>query len=185
MKWRMLIFVVVAGLGAIVAGWVYESSLRPKEKAAELEIPQDIDYFLTEVDLRAMNSLGEIDYLLQTPRMEHYPHNDVSNLDTPSMQIFATPDKWLIDSKQGRYQHAPNILHLSDDVVMVRQGQQPLQAYSERMRFEPDRERVTSETEILIVSPMGRIHAEHAIFDLDKQIHRFRNARTVYFNENS
>ena len=47
MKLRLLIFILVIGILAIAVGWIYESRLRAPAQPARLEIPDNIDYFLT------------------------------------------------------------------------------------------------------------------------------------------
>ena len=49
MKLRLLILVMVVGVAAVIAGWVYESRLRPQALSEELEVPDNIDYFLVLV----------------------------------------------------------------------------------------------------------------------------------------
>ena len=100
MKIRLLAFVVILGCGAIAIGWVYERSLREPAQKTALVIPDDIDYFLTNMTYRALNSAGTLNFCLQTPRLEHYPHNDVSSLEVPSMRIETDTDPWLVDSKR-------------------------------------------------------------------------------------
>ena len=118
MKSRLLILVIILGFAAIAIGWVYESSLRPSEKQANLQFPDDIDYFLTDMHYRALNADGELDFEFLTPRLEHYPHNDVSSLETPSMQIHDPSSPWQIDALTGEYRHGDNLLQLNRQVVM-------------------------------------------------------------------
>jgi lipopolysaccharide export system protein LptC len=185
MKSRMLIFMIILGFAAIAIGWVYESSLRPGEEKADMVIPDDIDYFLTDVHYRTLNKDGKLDFEFLTPRLEHYPHNDVSNIETPSMEIHRDLDPWQIDAINGEYRHADNLLQLTNQVVMLKKGRSPMQVYSESIRFEPDRDLVTSDSEILMVSPQARIRAQRAEFDLARKIYRFNKTRAVYQHEDS
>ncbi len=185
MKSRILILMVILGFAAIAIGWVYESSLRPGEEKAEMVIPDDIDYFLTEVRYRALNEEGKLDFEFLTPRLEHYPHNNVSNIETPSMEVHRDLDPWQIDAINGEYRHADNLLQLTNQVVMQKQGSSPMRIYSESVRFEPDRDLVTSDSETLMVSPRARIRAQRAEFDLARKIYRFDKTRAVYEHEDS
>ena len=185
MKSRLFIFVVIFGFGAIAAGWVYERSLRVPEARVELAIPQDIDYFMTNMNYRALNANGTLDFQFFTPRLEHYPHNDTSSLERPNIRIETDTVPWLVDSRAGEYQHASNLLHLTHDVVMQRHGDEPIRIYSDSVHFEPDRELVTSDSEITMINPHTRLVADHAEFDLARQVYRFKRARTVYKHEDS
>ena len=184
-KSRLLIFIVVFGIAAIAVGWVYESSLRPKEKQAQLDIPDDIDSFLTNMHYRAFNADGELDFHLYSPRLEHYPHNDVSNIEAPSMEVYTKSDPWQIDAITGEIQHRENLLRLRQEVVMQKQGAQPMQIYTESIRFEPDRDLVTAESDILMISQQARIEAERARFNLADKVYQFEKARAVYHHEDS
>ena len=185
MKSRLFILVIILGFAAIVIGWVYESSLQPGEKQANLQFPDDIDYFLTDMHYRTLNADGELDFEFLTPRLEHYPHNDVSSLETPSMQIHDPSSPWQIDALTGEYRHGENLLQLNRQVVMHKEGPSPMQIYTESISFEPDRDLVSTDVEILMVSPQARIHADSAEFDLARKIYRFDRTRTVYRQDNN
>jgi len=184
-KSRGLIFVIIFGIAALAVGWVYESNLRPKEEKAKLGIPDDIDYFLTNVKYRTLKADGEPDFLLHSPRLEHYPHNDVSNIQVPSMQIYTQSDPWQIDAITGEFLHGEDLMRLREEVVMQKAGARPMQIYTESIRFELNRDLITAESDILIVSPQGRIEAEHAVFDLTSMVYKFKNTRAVYHREDS
>jgi LPS export ABC transporter protein LptC len=175
----MLIF----GIAAIAVGWVYESNLHPRENKTKLVIPDDIDYFLTNMNYRVLNAEGELDFELYSPRLEHYPHNDVSSIEVPSMQVYTQADPWQIDATSGEFMHAEELMRLRRDVVMQKAGTRPMQVYTESIRFELNRDLVTAETDILMISQQSRIQAEHAEFDLAGRVYKFKKARAVYHRE--
>jgi len=180
MKSRLVIFVIILGFAAIAIGWVYESNLRPGEKQASLLFPDDIDYFLTDMHYRALNADGKLDFEFLTPRLEHYPHNDVSSLETPSMRIHDPSSPWQIDALTGEYRHGNNLLQLNRQVVMQKEGPSPMQIYTESISFEPDRDLVSTDVEILMISAQARIRADSAEFDLARKIYRFARSRSIY-----
>jgi LPS export ABC transporter protein LptC len=185
MKFRTYIMIAVLGISAIATGWLYESRVRTAQQQAESEIPDNIDYFLTHLDYRAMAATGHPDFAFQSPRLEHHPATDISHIQIPSIQIFRDPDPWLVDALKGEYQHQANILRLMHQVVMRREGEEPIQIHAERMRFEPDIDLVTSESNIVMESEVSRIEAEHAVFNLANRVYSMRNARTTYHNDQS
>jgi LPS export ABC transporter protein LptC len=182
MKLRLLVLVIILGIAAIALGWVYESRLRKEEKKVELDIPSNIDYFLTNLHYRAMNIDGELDYEFRSPRLEHYPGADVSQIELPSVQIYREADTWLVDALNGELLHGENLLRLRNQVVIQKLGDDPFQMYTESIRFEPDLDLVTSEAEVLMRSKQAQIVAEQAIFDLAGQVYRFSKTHTVYFH---
>jgi len=185
MKPRLLILVIVLGIAAIALGWVYESRLRPQEEKVELIIPNNIDYFLTNLRYRVMNTEGVLDFEFNSPRLEHYPGTDVSNIDVPSMQIYREADHWLVDALNGEFLHQDNVLRLRNQVVIQKQGDNPFQMYTEGIRFEPDLNLVTSEAKVLMRNKQARIEAEQAIFDLAGKIYRFNKTYSVYSHGDS
>jgi lipopolysaccharide export system protein LptC len=185
MKSRLLILVIILGFAAIAIGWIYESSLRPGEKQSNLQFPDDIDYFFTDMHYRELNDDGVLDFEILTPRLEHYPHNDVSSLETPSIQIHDPSSPWKIDAMQGEFRHSNNLLQLNRQVVMHKEGPSPMEVYTESISFEPDRDLVSTDVEILIISPQARIRADRAEFDLARKIYRFDRTRSVYRQENN
>ena len=185
MKLRLVVFVIVLGCGAVVAGWIYERSLRPLEEQAEMAIPDDIDSFLTNVHYRSLDASGQLDFELRTPRLEHYPRGDISRFQTPSMTIQTQTEPWQVDSQKGNFRHRKNLMHLRRDVVMEKQGEAPMQVFTNSLSFDIDRELATSNTDILMISPQARIEAEYAEFDFAQQVYRFNQARAVYHNDDS
>ncbi len=180
MKSRILIFVVLLGLAAIAIGWVYEARLKPEIRQAELIIPDNIDYFLTGLHYRAMNADGVLDYEFDSRRLEHHPRTDVSHIELPSLQIYRAGDRWRIDSRLGRFEHRQNRLHLEQDVVVEKFGEAPLRLLGERISFEPDRDLVSSDSRIVILTDESRIEAEQAVFNIADGIYSLRRAKAVY-----
>lgn len=180
MKSRILILLVIIGIAAVVVGWVYESRLRPQVEKAELIIPDNIDYYMTNLKYRAMTVAGDLDFEFKSRRLEHRLHTDTSHIEVPSLQIYRQSDHWQVDSLQGEYQHGDNLLRLHDQVVMQKQGDDPLRLYTESIRFEPDRDLVTSESSILLQTRNARIEAEQAVFNLADKVYSLRKARAVY-----
>lgn len=185
MKSRILILLLIIGIGAIAIGWVYESRLRPGIEKAELIIPEDIDYFLTNLNYRVMTATGNLDYEFISRRMEHHPQTDVSYIEVPSLQIYRQSDLWQVDALQGEIQHRDNLMRLHDQVVIKKQGDNPLQLYTNSIRFEPDRDLVTIESSVLMQTKQARIEAEQAVFNLSDKIYSLRKARAIYYHDNS
>ena len=180
MKLRLLVLVVFLGISAIIAGWMVESRLLSQKEKVDLVIPDKIDYFLTNLHYRAMNTEGTLDYELNSPRLEHYPANDVSHIEQPSIQIYRQVDHWLVDALEGEMVHKENIIRLRKQVVIQKQGNNPMQMYTESIRFEPDLNLVSTEAKVLMRSKQGQIEAEEATFDLATQIYRFNKTHSVY-----
>jgi LPS export ABC transporter protein LptC len=185
MKSRLLLLVIFFGFGAIAIGWVYESNLSPPQESTSLVFPNDIDSFLTNMRYRELNADGELEFEFYSPRMEHYPLGDISSIEVPSMQIATASGPWQVDAIFGEFLHQDNQLNLRQQVVMLKQGDAPMQVYTESISFEPDRELVRAESPILMLNRQARIQAQSAEFDFATEIYRFDQTRAVYHDKNS
>lgn len=180
MKSRVLVFIVLLGIAAVLIGWLYESSLRERIERAELIVPDDIDYFFAGLHFRAMNEEGRLDYAFRSPRLEHRPLTDTSDIERPALEIHRDGDRWQVDANRGEYFHRENRLDLEQRVVLRRHGARPLRLESDRARFEPDLDRVTVAGSVLLVTGKAEIRADTAEFDLAAGVYRLDNTRAVY-----
>ena len=183
MKKRYYFLLGFLGLAAILAGWVYETRLRPAVDKADLVIPDNIDYFMTDLIYRSIKGNGSLDFEFHSPRLEHHPLTDISQIDTPSILIVRSSGDWQVDSRQGEFWHEENLLRLSDQVVMRRLGQSPMEIRGQSFVFEPDADRVTSEESVVLEDAQSEVHGEHAVFNLGQGNYTLRKARATYNNE--
>lgn len=180
MKLRPLVFILVLGVLAIAVGWIYESRLRAPAQPARLDIPDNIDYFLTNLHYRAVDDLGRLDYEFESRRLEHRPLNDTSLIDQPALRIFRDTERWRISAQQGELQHAEKLMWLRRQVVAHKSGGVPFELRTESMRFDPVRDLVQSDSGVLLSSPRSRIEADSAVFDLAARIYRLGRTRALY-----
>jgi len=185
MKSRALIFVLVLGFIAVAVGWVYESQLRSRIETPALIIPDNIDYFLTNLNYRAIGASGDLDYEFSSRRLEHYPRNDISLIEVPALKIYTAADHWRVNALQGELQHQANLLWLRQQVIMQKTGADPLEILTESIRFEPDRDLVSSDRAVLMRSKQATIEAQAAVFDLAARVYRLTTTRAVYFHGDS
>ncbi len=156
MKLSSIALVGMAGIIAIAAGWIYQSQTSISISKPELEIPVDIDYYLSEVAYRAMNKNGQLNYELKTPYLQHFKRDDISRMDKPEMAIYRDNEHWRVQASSAEMLHRQNTVKLIDQVLMEKKGGKPV-----------------------------KINADKAIFDLDNNIYLLTNTRTIYYNENS
>ncbi|MDH5353649.1 MAG: LPS export ABC transporter periplasmic protein LptC [Gammaproteobacteria bacterium] len=116
MKISSIAIVLGAGLIAIAAGWVYQSQTTTSISKPELEIPVDIDYFLSRVKYRVMAKSGKLDYELSSPYLQHFKQQDISRLETPEIKVFRNQEPWQMLADRAELQHQENILEFVDNV---------------------------------------------------------------------
>lgn len=183
MKAPVFAVIAVATIAAIAMGWFYE----PKTTVSrpELEIPTDIDYFLSELQYKSMNDQGNLDFEMQSPYLEHLTVTNISLIDEPTMQIYRDANDWQIESLTGQLFHEQNSLQLEKNVVMQREGSNPLQVRSEVMLFQPDLDLISASKTVQIKSDTAIIHGSEAIFDLKNKVYKLKNTRAIYHHGNS
>jgi len=146
-------------------------------------MPDNIDFYLADFDYRAIDAAGRLDFAFESPRLAHYPRDDISRIEQPRVDIYRAGEHWRAHARNGSMQHRDNLIHLERDVVLRRQRGALLEMRSDRLRFEPDRDLVASESPVLMRSGASRIEADTATFDLANNIFRFNRARALYQDE--
>jgi len=172
--------VLAAVLGAIAVGWIYQSRSKDTLATARLEIPTDIDFFMSQMDYRAFNESGNLDYQLQSPYLEHFIKDDISHLKQPVMFVYRATGNWRLKSMRGDIFHQQDWLQLDESVVMQKMGKNPILVRSESMLFKPEQDLVTIEDTVIIESGSAKISGENAIFDLAQEVYLLENTRAIY-----
>jgi hypothetical protein len=116
---------------------------------------------------------------------EHRPSTDTSHIEQPSVQIYRDNDHWIVNSGQGQFEHKANLLRLQQNVVFQKLGDNPLQLTTESIQFEPDLDRVTIDSQVILQTRNSRIEAEAATFDLSGKVYSPQKTRAVYNNDES
>lgn len=180
-----IILVLGAGIVAIAVGWIFQSQNKSAEIRTELEIPVDIDYYLSRVTYRVMAKSGELDYELRSPYLQHFKRDDISRIDTPAIDIYRNNQHWQVEARTAEILHQQNILYFIDDVLMQRQGEEPMQLRTKLLRFESDNDLVIGEQGVTLTGKNTKIDADKAVFDLDKNVYSLTNTKAVYYHEKS
>ncbi|MFV2032387.1 MAG: LPS export ABC transporter periplasmic protein LptC [Gammaproteobacteria bacterium] len=185
MRPSLIVVVLIAGLVAIAAGWIYQSRSLSLATRPELDIPTDIDYFMADFKYRSIDETGNLDYQFQSPYLEHYIQNDTSKIEAPVVLVFEPDGDWRLKADIGELYHPSNTMLLSDNVVMQKMGNDPILVRSESIFFEPDLDLVSLEQSLVIESFNAIITADEAVFDLDNQVYKLKNIKAIYYDQNS
>jgi len=177
-----IIMVFITVLGAIAVGWVYESRSKNNLVRAELEIPTDIDFFLSQLNYRVFNSSGGLDYQLQSPYLEHFIKNDISRIEQPIIQVYRDSGDWRVEALRGAILHRQEWVQLDNDVVMEKIGAESIRVRSDSIIFKPEQDQVTTKTTVIIESNGARITGDQAFFDLRNEVYSLTNTRAIYYH---
>ena len=179
-----IIMVFITVLGAIAVGWVYESRSKNNLVRPELEIPTDIDFFLSQFKYRVFSSSGDLDYQLQSPYLEHFIKNDISRIKQPMIQVYRDSGDWQVEAIQGAILHRQEWVQLDNNVVMEKLGPESIQIRSDSIIFKPDQDQISTKTIVVIESNGARITGDQAIFDLRNEVYSLNNTRAIYYHAN-
>ncbi len=182
MKPLTLIAIVIVVLGAVAVGWVYESSSKKALVRAELEIPTDIDFFLSQMNYRVFNKSGNLDYQMRSPYLEHVIRDDISHIQQPKIRVFREGGEWHLEAASGDILHQQEWLQLEDNVILQKLGADSIQVRSETMLFKPDQNLLVIETDVIIESGSAKINGNKAIFNLDNEVYSLKNTKAIYYH---
>lgn len=159
----VLAILVVA---AVVSGWLNRST--PVEPDTTARHFDQVDYFLTGFLMDQYDATGRLDYRLRGRRLEHYPDDDSVTIAEPDLLFDPEqPERWRIEAE-----HARSPSTELDEVIfrgavnVERAGAEPFTLQTERLRVEPQAERVSSDTEVVLTRPGARIVAADMHADL-------------------
>ena len=178
-----MVFITI--LGAIAVGWVYESNSKDKITRPELEIPTDIDFFLSQLNYRVFNKSGSLDYQLQSPYLEHFIKDDISRIEHPMIRIYLASGDWQVKASRGNIIHQQEWLELDKDVVMQKIGAELFQVQSDSIIFKPAQDLVSSKATVIINTGRAKITGDQAIFDLRNEVYSLKNTRAIYYHADS
>lgn len=176
-----IITLVIAILCAVAVGWVYEASSKNIAVKPEMEIPTDIDFFLSQMKFRVFNTTGSLDYQLKSRYLEHFIKGDISHIQQPKIRVYRAGGDWQIEASNGDIFHQQEWLQLSDNVLMQKMGADAIQVRTESMLFKPDLDLVTIDARLTIESDNAKISGDSAVFDLGNESYSLKNTRATYY----
>ena len=180
-----IIGLVFAVLCAVAVGWIYEASSKRTLVRPELEIPTDIDFFLSQMNFRVFDKTGSLNYQLQSSYLEHFIKDDISRLQQPVIRVYRTGGDWQVEALSGDILHQQEWLRLDDNVLMQKMGADPIQVRTESMLFKPDQDLVAIDAKLTIESDSAKISGDNAVFDLGNESYSMKNTRAIYYHADS
>lgn len=180
MKLRLLLLTLV-GIGlALFYGWFVDSR-REQTTVSPLQVPDNIDYYLAEVDYLALSRDGTPHLHLQTPYLEHFIREDISQLTTPRLRYHAGPVEWRLQARQGTLIHGSETFEMIDEAKLERVDTgNPLQLSSDKLVFHSSEELLVAPGRVRITARGVVLNAANAAFDLANQRHRFDDVKATY-----
>ena len=180
-----LIMLIIAVLGAVAVGWVYEASSKDTLVRPELEIPTDIDFFLSQMNFRVFDNTGSLNYQLQSAYLEHFIKDDISHIEQPVIRVYRESGDWQVEALSGNILHQLEWLQLEKNVLLQKLGANPLRIRSENLVFKPDEDLLIIDSRVVIESDSAKISGDNAVFNLGNESYSLKNTRATYYHAES
>ncbi|WP_158675280.1 LPS export ABC transporter periplasmic protein LptC [Thiohalobacter thiocyanaticus] len=154
----LLLLALFAGL----SGWIYQQATRgdAPETASAARHP---DAFATGAVLSQFNAEGVLEYRLWADRMEHFPHDDSTELSRPYGELYridAPP--WRIRARHGWVASEGEEIRLRGEVEIQRDGSpanRPVEAWSDSLDLWPERDYAATDDKITYITTDLRVEA--------------------------
>ena len=148
---RGLLPLLAIALAAAASWWLYQ---QVASEHARLEGRQrhDPDAFADDIDLRTLNARGKLEHRLRAKRMEHYPDDDSTSLDTPYLELYRPREPtWRVRAQRGWVSSGGTEILLEGEVDVQRDGKarlRPVHLTTSKLRVFPDRD--YAETDVAV-----------------------------------
>ncbi len=181
MKLRLLLLTFLLVGGALVIGWLFDKQSMLAPTRDSFQIPDNIDYYLSQVDYRAMNEQGKLNYRLQTPYLEHYIREDTSLIQQPRFQFLGEPAQWMIRSQKASLQHREERFELTRQVELKRESRlNPLRLSTSLMILLARDKIVDIPQPLKLTTPTLALQADSAKIHMDRELYQFSGVKATY-----
>jgi lipopolysaccharide export system protein LptC len=144
---------------AMITGWLVQDQGILTDQAPPS--PRGPDLFVNGMDLKIIGDDGNVHYRVEASRMEHFPHDDHSDLTDPFMQVFSQQQViWNARSERGRVADQGDTVWLLGRAVINRPelaGQRALNVVTSDLMVKPQADTAETTAAAVIQSGVYRI----------------------------
>lgn len=157
-SFRVWLFLVLLALGGVVAlldtSSVREPGAVPRDAAGEP------DFYLEGARLTRFDDEGSAHQRVETPRLVHTPHDDVTRLETPDARLVDNAGRvWLAEADRGVLGPGGNPLTLSGS-ARLHAPEERWQLDTEVLHYDANSGHAWSDTPALLRQPPQRMSGE-------------------------
>ena len=150
------------------------------EPTVRLQIPNNIDYYLTDTKQKSYKSDGSIDFTLNSDLLEHFKQEDKSTLVKPDVVVNRS-NTWQITAHQGNFFHPEEIITFNKNALMVKKNtNDPFFVKSDTLLFNIQQDLVISESDVKVSAKTWFLKAKNMTLDMNKEIHQFNHVTARY-----
>ncbi|WP_458527232.1 LPS export ABC transporter periplasmic protein LptC [Onishia taeanensis] len=153
--WLALLLVV---LGAVLALFEQRDGRTPGP--VPMDSAGEPDFYLEGVTLTRFDDEGRPHQRLETPRLVHTPHNDMTRTETPRARLLdADGELWLASGQEGTLGAGGNPLVLSGDAQLTSPGE-GWQLDTDVLHVDTDTNHAWSDSQAYITQPPQRMRGD-------------------------
>ncbi len=179
MKSNYILAIILFISIALVLGWFYDKKI-PESSKNSLQVPDNIDYYLSNLKYRSMNPQGSTHYLLNSPYLEHYIQQDISHLKQPKMQFFGDKSDWSIQAEIGRLNHQEENFELEQQVKLTKSSQQSMLLTTHLMILKAQQNLIEIPQHMNVSGDNVELQAASAILNIDQNKFQFKRVKATY-----
>ncbi len=179
MKAGYLLIIGIIISAALSMGWFFNDQ-KPGATSSPLQIPDNIDYYLSNINYKSMNQQGSLHYFLQSPLLQHYIQEDISHIQQPVIQFNGDKSNWLIHSEAALLQHKNEKFELRKQVRLKRNSQLPMLLTTDLMFLKPQQNLVQIPQDMTVTTDSVNLQAASAELDMNKNTYKFKRVKAIY-----
>ena len=179
MKSSYLLIIVVIVTAALSLGWFFDEK-KPISLVSPLQVPDNIDYYLSNINYKSMNLQGSLHYHLQSPLLQHYIQEDASKIQQPVIQFNGDKSTWFIQSESALLKHENDQFELRQQVELKRNSQQPMLVKTDLMYLKPRQNLVQIPMHMTVTTTNVNLQAASAELDMNQNTYKFKRVKAIY-----
>lgn len=153
-RYPALLLLAFGILLAAISFWALEISRRGSEDKPPEAALTEPDYFVEDFSYTRLAPNGKAQYLITGSKLVHYPADDSSVIEQPSVRSFsAQSSPMTLQAKRAKITRQQREVHLYDDVRLERpqtRGKDPVVVKSDYMLALPDEDIVKTDRQVEI-----------------------------------
>jgi len=171
-RYPALLLLAAASLLAGLSFWALEITRRSAGDTREPTVRTEPDYFIEDFTYTRMSVSGKAQYVISGKKLIHYPKDDSSTVEQPSMRSYSSlRDPLTLRSRSAKITADQKELHFYDDVILERpqtRGTESLRVDSDYMLALPKQDIVKTDRKVLIRLGTSRMEGTGMIADNGK-----------------
>lgn len=156
MNRRTLLLVSAMAVLAAASTWLSRENKQEAKQAVNNEVP---DYFVGDFTATQMGPDGRPVRRLEAENLSHFPDTRIL-VTNPHLTLYQeTGNPWEVTSRTGALDDQGDLVQLSGDVHLFRQGPEPADVVTQTLRIQPPIHYAETDDPITFTSSQGRVNA--------------------------